>query len=96
LLLRVLLPVLPGVVTVGLFAFFASWNEFLAALIFLSDADKFTLPVMLLNAQSGYLGTIDWGLMQSGIVISILPCAILFLLFQRFYVSGLIAGSVKA
>jgi multiple sugar transport system permease protein len=97
LLLRVLLPVvMPGVVTVGLFAFFASWNEFLAALIFLSDADKFTLPVMLLNAQSGYLGTIDWGLMQSGIVISILPCAILFLLFQRYYVSGLIAGSVKA
>lgn len=96
LLTRVLLPVvLPGVVTVGLFAFLASWNEFLAALIFLTDADKYTLPVMLLNAQSGYLGSVDWGLMQAGIFVSVLPCAILFLLLQRYYISGLIAGSVK-
>ncbi|MGA8656610.1 MAG: carbohydrate ABC transporter permease [Chthoniobacterales bacterium] len=96
LLTRVLLPVvLPGVITVGLFAFLASWNEFLAALIFLTDADKYTLPVMLLNAQSGYLGTVDWGLMQAGIFISVLPCAILFLLLQRYYISGLIAGSIK-
>jgi multiple sugar transport system permease protein len=96
LLTRVLLPVvLPGVITVGLFAFLASWNEFLAALIFLTDADKYTLPVMLLNAQSGYLGTVDWGLMQAGIFISVLPCAILFLLLQRYYMSGLIAGSIK-
>jgi multiple sugar transport system permease protein len=96
LLTRVLLPVvLPGVITVGLFAFLASWNEFLAALIYLTDADKYTLPVMLLNAQSGYLGTVDWGLMQAGIFISVLPCAILFLLLQRYYISGLIAGSIK-
>jgi multiple sugar transport system permease protein len=94
LLTQILLPVvIPGVITVGLFAFLASWNEFLAALIFLTDADKYTLPVMLLNAQSGYLGTVDWGLMQAGIFISVLPCAILFLLLQRYYISGLIAGS---
>jgi multiple sugar transport system permease protein len=93
---RVLLPVvLPGLVSVALFAFLASWNEFLAALIFLTDAEKFTLPVMLLNAQSGYLGTVDWGLMQAGITITVLPCALLFLLLQRYYVSGLVSGAVK-
>lgn len=97
LLTRVMLPVvMPGIVTVALFAFFASWNEFLAALIFMTDQENFTLPIMLLNAQSGYLGTINWGLMQAGITISILPCAVLFLLLQRYYISGLIAGSVKA
>jgi multiple sugar transport system permease protein len=96
LLWRVLLPVaLPGLVSVALFAFLASWNEFLAALIFLTDSNKFTLPVMLLNAQSGYLGTIDWGLMQAGITVTILPCAILFLLLQRYYVNGLISGAMK-
>ncbi|MBV9673049.1 MAG: carbohydrate ABC transporter permease [Verrucomicrobia bacterium] len=96
LLLRVLLPVaMPGLVSVALFAFLASWNEFLAALIFLTDSDKFTLPVMLLNAQSGYLGTIDWGLMQAGITLTMLPCAILFLLLQRYYVRGLISGAIK-
>jgi multiple sugar transport system permease protein len=88
--------VLPGIVTAGLFAFFGSWNELLAALILIGDAKNYTLPVMLLNAQSGQLGAVDWGLMQAGITISILPCAILFLLLQRFYINGLIAGAVKA
>jgi multiple sugar transport system permease protein len=93
----IMLPlVLPGLVTAGLFAFFGSWNELLAALILLGDAKNYTLPVMLLNAQSGQLGAIDWGLMQAGITISILPCAFLFLLLQRFYINGLIAGAVKA
>jgi len=96
LLVRVMMPVvMPAVITVGLFAFFASWNEFLAALIFMSDAEKFTLPVMLLNAQSGVFGSINWGAMQAGLAITMLPCAIIFLLLQRYYVSGLISGSVK-
>ncbi|MEO8154360.1 MAG: carbohydrate ABC transporter permease [Rhizobacter sp.] len=96
-LLRVMLPLVkPGLVTVGLFAFFGSWNELLAALILMGDARNFTLPVMLLNAQSGHLGGVNWGLMQAGITISILPCALLFLLLQRYYINGLIAGAVKA
>ncbi|SIT44616.1 Binding-protein-dependent transport systems inner membrane component [Paraburkholderia ribeironis] len=93
----VMLPlVLPGLVTAGLFAFFGSWNELLAALILINDSTNYTLPVMLLNAQSGQLGAIDWGLMQAGITISILPCAVLFLLLQRFYIHGMIAGAIKA
>jgi multiple sugar transport system permease protein len=97
LLTRVMLRlVAPGVVTVALFAFFASWNELLAALIFQTDAEKFTLPVMLLNARSRSLGSVDWGAMQVGLTVGMLPCCLLFLLMQRHYVSGLIAGAVKA
>lgn len=97
LLCQVMLPLVgPGLATVGLFAFFGSWNELLAALILISDARSFTLPVMLLNAQSGQLGSINWGLMQAGITLSILPCALLFLLLQRYYIHGLVAGAVKA
>ena len=93
----VMLPlVTPGLATVALFAFFSSWNELLAALILISDSRQFTLPVMLLNAQSGQLGSVDWGLMQAGITLSIIPCAALFLLLQRFYIQGLVAGAVKA
>ena len=96
LLTKVMLPiVMPGIVTVSLFAFFGAWNEFLAALIFMSNAEDFTLPVMLLNAQSGQFGTVNWGAMQAGLTISMLPCAILFLLLQRYYINGLIAGAVK-
>lgn len=93
----VMLPlVTPGLATVALFAFFSSWNELLAALILISDSRQFTLPVMLLNAQSGQLGSVDWGLMQAGITLSIIPCAALFLLLQRYYIEGLVAGAVKA
>jgi len=97
LLIRVMLPLVgPGLATVALFAFFGSWNELLAALILISDSRAFTLPVMLINAQSGQLGSVNWGLMQAGIVLSILPCAALFLLLQRYYIQGLVAGAVKA
>ena len=94
---RVMLPLVgPGLATVGLFAFFGSWNELLAALILISDSRAYTLPVMLLNAQSGQLGSINWGLMQAGITLSIVPCALLFLMLQRYYIHGLVAGAVKA
>jgi multiple sugar transport system permease protein len=93
---RIMLPIaLPGVATVAMFAFLNSWNEFLAALIFLSDQNKFTLPIMLVNVSSGLYGIIDWGALQAGIVVTMIPCIILFLLLQRYYVRGLTAGAVK-
>ncbi len=93
---RIMLPIaLPGVATVAMFAFLNSWNEFLAALIFLSDQNKFTLPIMLVNVSSGIYGIIDWGALQAGITVTMVPCIILFLLLQRYYVRGLTAGAVK-
>ena len=83
------------VATVALFAFLNSWNEFLAALIFLANQDKFTLPIMLVNVSSGIYGLIDWGALQAGIALTMLPCLVLFLLLQRYYVRGLTAGAVK-
>lgn len=88
--------VFPGVITIGLFAFFNSWNEFLAALIFMTDSSKFTLPILLLNATEGQLGTVNLGAIQAGVVITMLPCLALFLLLQRYYINGLAAGAVKA
>ncbi|GAA5190825.1 carbohydrate ABC transporter permease [Rugosimonospora acidiphila] len=93
---RILLPlVTPGIVTVALFAFLAAWNEFLAALVLLNDNTKFTLPIALVNAQNGPLNTIDWGALQAGITVTMLPCVVLFMLLQRYYVSGLVAGTGK-
>lgn len=93
---RIMMPIaLPGVATVALFAFLNSWNEFMAALIFLSDQSKFTLPIMLVNVSSGIYGIIDWGALQAGITMTMIPCLVLFLLLQRYYVRGLTAGAVK-
>jgi multiple sugar transport system permease protein len=95
-LLRVFLPsVLPAVVTVVLFAFITSWNEFLAALILMGKETKFTIPIMLVGVRQGHFGAVDWGALQAGVVISILPCLLIYLLLQRYYVSGLLTGAVK-
>ena len=93
---RVMLPLaVPGVVTTALFSFFASWNEFFAALILITDQSRFTLPVTLSILQTGQLGTIDWGVLEAGVVLSAVPCLVLFLLLQRYYVGGLLSGAVK-
>jgi multiple sugar transport system permease protein len=96
LLNRVMLPLVwPGVVTVALFAFLNSWNEFLGALVLTTDQSKFTLPVMMTAVQSGRFGAIDWGAVQAGVTVMMAPCLVLFLLLQRFYIRGLTAGAVK-
>lgn len=87
--------VLPGIVTVALFSFLASWNEFVAPLIFITDDEKFTLPVALFNLQSGNLGAVDYGPLLSGVVTAAVPCVLLFLLLQRYYVRGFVKGALK-
>jgi multiple sugar transport system permease protein len=85
----------PGIITVAVYAFLNSWNEFIAALIIMTQEAKFTLPIMLTSVRSGYYGAIDWGALQAGVTVTILPCVILFLLLQRYYMQGLMGGAVK-
>lgn len=94
--LHVLRPlVLPGIVSSFLFAFLFSWTEFLGAVTFLSSQRLFTLPVQLLNLQLGTQGIVNYGYLEAGAVIAMLPCLVLYLSLQRYYVAGLISGSVK-
>ena len=94
---KVFLPAaFPAVVTVTLFAFIMSWNEFLGALVMMSRGSKFTLPLVLAAARTETsLGGTDWGMLQAGITISVVPCVVVYLLLQRYYVSGLMSGAVK-
>jgi len=93
---RVMIPLArPGIVTVALYAFFSSWNEFFAALIFTTSQDRYTLPVMLTNVQSGYYGTLNFGILEAGVVLTMLPCIVIFLILQRYYLTGLVAGATK-
>jgi len=85
----------PGLVTVALFAFIASWNEFLAALIFMTRENSFTMPILLVSVRTGDHGAIAWGALQASIVLSIVPCLVVYLALQRYYISGLLSGAVK-
>jgi multiple sugar transport system permease protein len=95
-LLHIFLPLaIPGLVTVALFAFINSWNEFLAALIFMNHETSFTVPILLVSVRTGKLGAVDWGALQASIIISVAPCLAVYLSLQRYYVSGLLSGAVK-
>lgn len=96
-LTRIYIPAIrPAIVTVSLFAFVTSWNEFLAALVIMNRGAAFTLPLVLANArQETSIGGTDWGLLQAGVTIAIAPCILFYLLLQRYYVSGFLSGAVK-
>lgn len=93
---RVLLPaVKPGMVTVGLFAFLAAWNDFMAPLILITDTNRMTLPLAVSNLRVQVQGVIDYGATEAGVVVLALPCILLFLVLQRHYVRGFMSGAFK-
>jgi len=93
---RVLIPaVKPSLITVGLFAFLAAWNDFIAPLILINDSDKFTLPLAVANLRGQVQGVVDYGATEAGVVVLALPCIVLFLVLQRHYVRGFLSGAFK-
>lgn len=93
---QVFMPLLwPALVTTGLLAFIAAWNEFLFALTFVSSTDQRTVPVAIAMLSGAQQHEIPWGAIMAASVIVTLPLVILVLIFQRKIVSGLTAGGVK-
>ncbi len=92
---KVTLPLaLPGLVSVGIFSFNHTWNEFIFALIFISSDKNNVLPL----AVAKWMGqdTIhDWGIMIAASVLIILPTLIFYLIIQKNLISGMAAGGVK-
>jgi multiple sugar transport system permease protein len=92
--LRIVLPLLkPIVVTLAIFTFLGSWNDFMWPLIVLSDQDWQTAPVALAGLSREHVQ--DNELMMAGSVVTILPVLVLFLILQRHYIQGLMLGGVK-
>jgi len=95
-LVSVLRPlVVPGIATTVLYAFLFSWTEFVGALTFLTSNDLYTLPVALLNMETNSVGQVNFGYLEAGAVIAMVPCVILYVALQRYYVRGLTSGVVK-
>ena len=93
---RIMLPVaVPGIISTALLSFFAAWNEFFATLILITDQSQYTLPVSLGILSAGTNNAVDWGLMQAGVTITVVPCIVIYLILQKYYVAGLLSGSVK-
>jgi multiple sugar transport system permease protein len=90
LVLRLAAPIL---VTLGLFTFMGTWNDFMWPLIVLADRDRYTLPVALANLAGEHVQDVE--LMMAGAVVTVLPVVVVFVVFQRWYIAGIMAGGVK-
>lgn len=91
---RIVLPcVMPGVITMCIFNFVASWNNYMGPLIIMSDNDMYTMPVMIAMIKGLYLS--NYGAMYLAIAISVVPIIIVFCFFSRYIINGLTAGSDK-
>jgi len=91
---RVVLPLAaPGVLAAGLYAFTQAWNEFLYALVFITNVKLRTLPVGLSSFITG--DVYGWGFLMAGAVLTTLPVIAAYIYLQKYMVEGLTAGSVK-
>ena len=85
--------ILPILATLAIWTFLATWNDFMWPLIVLSDESHYTLPVALANLSGEHVA--DTELMMAGSVLTVIPVLAVFLFLQRYYIQGVMAGSVK-
>ena len=91
---RIVLPMLkPVLVTLAIFTFMGSWNDFMWPLIVLTDQTHQTLPVALASLSREHIQDVE--MMMAGAVLTVTPVLLLFLVLQRYYIQGLLLGSVK-
>lgn len=83
----------PGLFVTALFCFMTSWDEYMYASIFINTTSKKTIQVGMQDFVGQY--SVDWGLLMSAVVISLIPILIFFALVQKNLVQGLSAGAVK-
>ena len=92
---KIMMPLaMPGAVTMGIFAFVASWNNFFSAFILITSIEKYTLP-MLVQTLRGDVYRTEYGSIYLGLAITIVPIMIIYAIFSRYIVSGIAMGSVK-
>ncbi|WP_131194852.1 carbohydrate ABC transporter permease [Lichenihabitans psoromatis] len=91
---QIFLPLsLPALSALVILDFVATWNEFAMALVLLQDSEKWTLPLGLMGFQGQFSAA--YGPLNAAIIMTVLPATIVYLIFQRYFVSGLTAGAVK-
>ena len=83
----------PVLITLAIFTFMGTWNDFLWPLIVMTDDSMYTLPVALAGLSGEHVQ--DTELMMAGSVLTVLPVLLLFAVMQKYYIRGILAGGVK-
>ena len=91
----IMLPLaVPGAITMGIFAFVGSWNNFFTPFIMITSIEKYTLP-MLVQTMRGDVYRTEYGAIYLGLAMTVVPIIILYAIFSRYIVSGISLGAVK-
>ena len=91
---RVFLPIMvPIMAALFIIDFVSTWNEFAMALVIMQDKDMWTLPLGLMSFQGQFAN--EYGQLNAAITITVFPAVVVYLIFQRYFVSGLASGAVK-
>jgi multiple sugar transport system permease protein len=85
---------MPGAMTMAIFAFVGSWNNFFNSFIMISSLEKYTLP-MLIQTLRGDVYRTEYGAIYLGLSFVVVPIIIIYALFSRYIVSGITMGAVK-
>ncbi len=86
---------MPGIATMSIFTFIGSWNNYLMARIMLNSPRLFTLPLQIANLRAGNLWVYNQGAIYLGLAVTIFPIVLFFIIFSRYLVDSIAAGSVK-
>jgi multiple sugar transport system permease protein len=92
---RIMMPLaVPGMATMGIFAFVASWNNFFTPFIIISSLDKYTLPMLVKTLQGDVYRT-EYGAIYLGLALTIVPIMVIYAIFSRNIESGIAMGAIK-
>lgn len=86
---------MPGIATMSIFTFIASWNNYLGARIILNSPKLFTLPLQLANLKGSKVWFENQGALYVGLFVSIFPIVVIFVIFSKYLVDSIAAGAVK-
>lgn len=93
---KVILPLIkPALVTLGLFTFIGSWNNYMGHLIYLSDPSLTTIPLFIAGLKETHMTGAVWGQIMAASTLSVIPLAIVYLCCQKYFVQGIAMTGIK-
>lgn len=93
---RIILPLLkPSLLTLGLFTFIGSWNNYFGQLIYLTSEKYTTIPLLIAGLKETHMTGVEWGRIMAATTLSVVPIAIVYLKCQKYFVQGIATTGIK-
>lgn len=94
--IKIILPLIkPALVTLGLFSFIGSWNNYFGQLIYISSYSNYTIPLIINAFKDPYMGGVEWGRLMAATTLSVVPIAAVYLFCQKYFVQGIATTGIK-